>query len=67
MSKPIPTELYAEFEGYMDYAFNTDLPDGGWFQMLQDDAQRFMEEHNLKGCPNDAVHQFLRQKGTAKS
>lgn len=58
-SNPIPKSLYAEFIGYMDYSFTSDLPDGGWFQMMYDDAKRFMEEHNLKGCPNAAVNQLF--------
>jgi len=60
-SNPIPRNLYDEFASYLDYAFNSDKSDGGWFQTLEDDARRFMEEHNIMGNPNDAVNQFLRR------
>ena len=59
---PIPASLMSEFVGYTDYAYKSDLPDGGWFQMLVDDATRFMEEHHLRGDPTSAVNQMLRYR-----
>lgn len=57
--KPIPAHLLSEFRGYMDAADDDDAPDGAWFQMLEDAAHDFMAAHKLRGCANDAAHQYI--------
>ncbi|MDE2467782.1 MAG: hypothetical protein KGL35_03335 [Bradyrhizobium sp.] len=57
---PIPDELYDEFDAYMEAHNNHDLPDGAWFQCLQDAAEKFIELHGIQGADAlDATHQYL--------
>lgn len=56
---PIPEHLLSEFRGYMEAADDDDAPDGAWFQMLEDAARQFMDDHKVKGCANTAAHQYI--------
>lgn len=66
MSNPIPSHLVAEFRGRMESADDDDAPDGAWFQRLEDAARDFMREHKLRGCANDAAHQYVRMCTSTK-
>lgn len=60
-NNPIPTRLREKFIGAMQEADNDDLPDGAWFAVLEDAAQRFIDKHRLQFADNNtAVHQYLR-------
>ena len=59
MSNPIPKHLMPEFVGHMEAHDFDDMPDGAWFATLESAAQQFMDQHKLKGCNNDAAHQYL--------
>jgi hypothetical protein len=61
MSTPIPKHLSQEFVAYMGAHDFDDMPDGAWFCMLEEAAQQFLDQHKLKGCNNDAAHQYLRE------
>lgn len=56
----IPQRLFSDFIACMEAADNDDLPDGAWFQVLEDCAESFMKTHHLRGDSNDAAHQYLR-------
>jgi hypothetical protein len=60
MNNPIPREKFEEFKAVMNAADYDNLPDGAWFQVLEDTAKRFMKSNKLKGCANDATHQYIR-------
>lgn len=60
MSQPIPENMLDQFRGYMSHAYHSDLPDGGWWAMLLEDAAAFLRENNLPDEANAAVHQLLR-------
>lgn len=62
MSNPIPAHLLDEFKASMDAADDDDVPDGAWFQILEDTAQAFMDEYKLRGCSNSAVHQYISMR-----
>ena len=62
MSKPIPKQLIPAFTAHMDAHNFDDLPDGAWFAVLEDAAQQFLDANKLRGCNNDATHQYLRLK-----
>lgn len=57
---PIPRKLHDEFVGYVSGADAGDAPDGAWWAMLENAAEQFLENHNLHGDSNEAVHQYLR-------
>jgi len=59
-SVKVPSKLKDEFVGWME-AFNMDdLPDGAWFAVLEEGAEKFGKKFNLKNLDtNDAVIQFL--------
>lgn len=57
----IPNGLRAEFIGYMESASDDDLPDGAWFQVLEDAAEYFAKLHGLKADANDLVHYYLAE------
>jgi hypothetical protein len=59
MSNPIPPHLIDEFKALMEMADDDDAPDGAWFQMLEDTASDFIDQHELRACPNDAAHQYI--------
>lgn len=59
---PIPAALFPEFVGYMDSFDDDDLPDGAWFAVLEDAAAGFMAEKRIKGCSNEATHQWVSAK-----
>ena len=65
MSNPIPARLLSEFFGYMSAHDDDDLPDGAWFALLEESAERFIGEHALRNAdPNDATHQYLRMSAS---
>ena len=65
MSKPIPENLMDELNGYLSLVYeDSDLPDGAWFAMLEEDCREFMNIHGINGNENDAVHQFLQWNGS---
>lgn len=55
----IPAHLHDEFMAYMSAHDDDSLPDGAWFQMLEDGAAEFLRSHKLPGHPNDAVLHFF--------
>lgn len=57
---PVPYALRLEFLGYMDAHNDPDASDGAWFTLLEQAADWFLQEHQLPGCYNSAVHQYLR-------
>lgn len=59
---PIPLSKLPEFVGYMEAFDNDDMPDGAWFQMLEDAATEFMKMNKIKGDSNSAVHLYLQQR-----
>lgn len=62
MGNPIPKELLSEFMGYCEHTFLDDsIPDGAWFQMLEDLSSEFMKLHSIQGDSNDAAHQLIRE------
>ena len=60
MPAPVPASLTDEFLGYMSASEQHDVPDGAWFQILEDAARSFLRSHGLKVDANDAAHQYLR-------
>lgn len=60
MSGPIPASKMPEFMAAMEAADNDDLPDGAWFAVLEEAAERVMRQHHIKGDRNDAVHQWVQ-------
>lgn len=67
MRNPIPPRLINEFRGYMDAAEQPDLPDGAWFQVMDDAARDFMRRYNLRGDPFDAREQYFRICGRERT
>lgn len=49
----------SEFVAYMSAHDMDDLPDGAWWQVLEDAATTFLEEHKIKYDSNSATHKFL--------
>ncbi|MGL4641290.1 MAG: hypothetical protein ACRCVX_16385 [Shewanella sp.] len=47
------------FIAHMEAHNHEDLPDGAWFQCLEDAAEEFMKENKIKGCANSAAHEYL--------
>ena len=61
MDKQIPYALRFEFDAFMDAHNFGDLPDGAWFQCLEDAAQEFIDNHKLRGLDaNDIAHEYVR-------
>jgi hypothetical protein len=61
---PIPSHLIDELMKMLQSTYDdVNLPDGAWFQMLEDDCASFMKRYKLKGCSNDATHQMLEILG----
>lgn len=58
----IPKRLMNEFCAHMHANDMPDMPEGAWFSMLEEAADRFMTENNLRGCRNDATHQYLNTR-----
>lgn len=56
---PIPASKRDEFIAYMDAHDHDDLPDGAWFAVLGEAADRFIREHRLRGDSDDAVLQYI--------
>ena len=48
-----------EFMGFMQAFDNDDLPDGAWWCVLEEGAQKFLDEHKIKYDSNSATHKFL--------
>lgn len=65
-TRPIPKFMFAEFCAALDAADDDDLPDGAWWQMLEDTAAQFMKTHNLRGCPNSATHRWVEFRSKAQ-
>lgn len=63
MSGPIPADKVSEFVAFMECSDMDDMPDGAWFQILEDAAAAFMKQQGIKGCSNSAVHQYLQSRG----
>ena len=61
---PIPKDQWDAFVDCMDAADNDDLPDGAWFCVLEERAEKFLRDNRLRGCANDATHQWVRSKAT---
>ena len=62
--KNLPEDLIDEFMGFMAAHDNDDLPDGAWFQCLQDAAEFFIGLHHLKGFDeNDLAHFYISKIG----
>ena len=59
---PIPATVFDAFVAQMDAVDWDDLPDGAWFSVLEEEAGRFMKANRIKGCRNDAAHQWVRAK-----
>ena len=55
----IPKRHLAEFMARMTANDFDDLPDGAWWQVLEDTARGFMREKKLKGDENDATRMYL--------
>ncbi len=54
----------AELDGRMGWIYDDDdLPDGAWFAMLEDEAQRYLDEKKSKYCNNTLVFDYLDWKG----
>lgn len=62
MSNPIPQKHLAEFIGFMEAHDFDEMSDGAWFATLETAAYQFMKEKKIRGCNNDAAHQYLRKK-----
>ena len=63
-NKQIPANLMPEFTAYMDAHNDDELPDGAWFSVLEDAAERFIADKKLRGIDaNDATHQYLWSVG----
>lgn len=43
----------------LEAADNDDLPDGAWWQVLEDAVTFFNEAHSTNFDPNDTVHKYL--------
>jgi hypothetical protein len=66
-NNPIPVRLRDNFVAHMDGAEIADLPDGAWFAVQEEAAQRFIDRHHLKFADaNSAVHQWHRLKGATE-
>lgn len=63
MPGKIPVRLRDEFVAAMDAADDDNLPDGAWFQKLEETAKRFIRRKKLQFIhANDAVHQWVKIK-----
>jgi hypothetical protein len=63
-NNPIPIRLRVQFKSAMDSMNMDDMPDGAWFQILEDTAESFIDKHKLKFAdPIFAMHQYLRMLG----
>lgn len=63
MPGKVPVRLRDELVAALDSVINWDLPDGAWFQVLEDAAARFIKRKKLCWIrPYDAVTQYLRIK-----
>ena len=66
---PIPQWLRPQFFAHMAEHDDDSLPDGAWFQRLEDAALDFMQKNRLMQpwrCTNNATHQYLREKSAAE-
>lgn len=61
---PIPAANRDEFFACMTAANDNDLPDGAWFAVLEEAAERFMRANRIRGCANSAVHQWIEANGS---
>ena len=57
----IPKKFHNEFVLWMAANDMEDLPDGAWWAMLEEAAEEFMKNRQIKGCSNDAVHLYLSE------
>lgn len=62
MGKKVTAAMLDEFVAFMGAFDNEDMPDGAWWQMLEDGAEAFFKRHGIKGDPNSAVHQYLEHR-----
>lgn len=67
MADPIPAAKFAQFDAAMRAADNDDLSDGAWFAVLEETAKHFMRVNRIKGCCNDATHQWLNNLRAAQA
>ena len=53
-----------QFFHHLDPYNNDDLPDGAWFAVLENEAERLKHQFGLssRDC-NDLVHEYLEWKG----
>lgn len=62
-NNPIPVRMRPDFLAHMDAHNMDDLPDGAWFQVLEDAAAEFIKRNRLRFVDeNTATHQYLRMK-----
>lgn len=57
---PIPNKYKHEFIGYVTAYDDSSLPDGAWFQIIEDQCSELMFIHKIKGNTNSAAHQLIR-------
>lgn len=63
-NNPIPVRLRDKFVAHMDGAEIDDLPDGAYWQVMEEAAQGFIDRHHLRFADaNTAAHQWFRLKG----
>lgn len=62
-TRPIPARLFEDFCAALDAVNDDDLPDGAWWQMLEDAADEFMRKHRIGGCRNAATHRWVAARG----
>lgn len=55
----IPDDMWADFCAVMATQVDNDLPDGAWWQVLENTAEFFIAKRGLKADANTATHQFL--------
>lgn len=59
----IPMRLRERFKAHMAAHDNDDLPDGAWWAVLEEAAQKFLDTHRINKPwqdANSAAHQYIR-------
>jgi hypothetical protein len=53
-----------ELFGALDFNNNDDLPDGAWWQVLEDTVDFFNDANGTNYEPNEMVHQWVQSRGS---
>ena len=60
MARKLTLKQKKLFVAYMRENDHDDLPDGAWFAVLEESAERFFKEQRIRMCPNDGAHLYIQ-------